>query len=154
MFVFISLYLIGWHLTPAGATSRHVPGSGMIGMKQPNISTDRCIMQVGGSYHASWWDEGFSLLRLQLKPGLFWYRHYPKLHEMVKYRSSRAENWTNRSGISRRVFFNSKKCFKMIIWSKKTQKCCFSWKKIFEKPHASHQICKKWKIRYNPVNFD
>ena len=96
----------------------------------------------------------YTIYRLQLKRGLFWYRNYPKLHEMVKYRSSRALDWTNRSGISRRVFFNSKKCWKMIIWSKKTQKCCFSWKKIFEKPHASHQICKKWKFRYNLIEFN
>ena len=47
--------------------------------------------------------------RLQLKRGLFWYRHYPKLHEMVKYRSSRAENLTNLREISMPVFFNSKR---------------------------------------------
>ena len=33
---------------------------------------------------------GHLICRLQLKRGLFWYRHYPKLHQMVKYGSSRA----------------------------------------------------------------
>ena len=47
----------------------------------------------------------FMICRLQLKRGLFWYRHYPKLHEMVKYRSSRAEILTNLRGNSTCVFF-------------------------------------------------
>ena len=84
--------------------------------------------------------------RLQLKPRLFWYRNYQKLHEMVKYRSSRAETWTNRSGISRRVFFNSKKCWKMIIWSKKTQKCCFSWKKSLRSKMPHTKFVKNQKL--------
>ena len=46
--------------------------------------------------------------RLQLKRGLFWYRHYPKLHQIVKYRSSRAEFWTNLRQISMRVFVTAK----------------------------------------------
>ena len=81
-----------------------------------------------------------NLNRLQLKRGLFWYRNYPKLHEMVKYRSSRALVWTNRSGISRRIFFNSKKCWKIIIWSKKTQQCCFLEKKYLRSkmPHTKN----------------
>ena len=49
------------------------------------------------------------LYQLQLKRGLFWYRHYPKLHQMVKYGSSRALVWTIRRQITLRVFFNSKK---------------------------------------------
>ena len=32
---------------------------------------------------------------LQLKRGLFWYGHHPKMHEMVSDRSSRAESWTD-----------------------------------------------------------
>ena len=93
-------------------------------------------------------------LILQDRPRLFWYRHYQKLHEIVKYRSSRAENLTNLREISMRVFFNSKKCEKMTIWSKQIQKCSFSWKQIFEKPHASHQICKKWKNEYTLIRFN
>ena len=45
------------------------------------------------------------IYRLQLKRGLFWYRHYPKLHRMVKYGSSRALVWTIRRQITLRVFF-------------------------------------------------
>ena len=47
-------------------------------------------------------------IRLQLKRGLFWYRHYPKLHQMVKHGSSRALVWTIRRQITLRVFFISK----------------------------------------------
>ena len=90
--------------------------------------------------------------RLQLKRGLFWYRNYPKLHEMVKYRSSRALDWTNRSGISRRVFFNSKKCWKMTIRPKKTQKCCFSWKNLWEATCLTPKMGKQ--IRYNPLKIN
>ena len=45
----------------------------------------------------------------------------PKMYEMVSDRSSRAENWTDLRKISMRVFFNSKNCAKMIIWSKQIQ---------------------------------
>ena len=54
-------------------------------------------------------DYVYFLRRLHLKRGLFWYRHYPKLHQMVKYRSSRALVWTNLRQISLRVFFTSNK---------------------------------------------
>ena len=67
--------------------------------------------------------------RLQLKRGLFWYWHHPKMHEMVSDRSSRAENLTDLRKISMRILFKSKKCGKMTIWSKKTQKCHFFVKK-------------------------
>jgi len=87
----------------------------------------------------------YTNIRLQLNLELFWYRNYQKMHEMVKYRSSRALVWTNRSGISRRVFFNSKKCWKMITWCKKTQKCCFSWKNLWE------AICLKPKLEKTNV---
>ena len=40
---------------------------------------------------------------------------------MVSDRSSRAENWTDLRKMSMRVFFDSNKCGKMTIWSKKTQ---------------------------------
>ena len=62
---------------------------------------------------------GHTFSRLQLKRGLFWYGHHPKMHEMVSDRSSRAENWTDLLKFSMRVFFDSNKCGKMIIWSKK-----------------------------------
>ena len=45
-------------------------------------------------------------------------RNHPKMHEMVSDRSSRAENCTDIHKISMRVFFNSKKCGQMTIWSK------------------------------------
>ena len=83
------------------------------------------------------------MFRLQLKRGLFWYRLYPKLHQMVKYGSSRAIAWTIRRHITLRVFFIKKKLRKMTIWSKRTRTCWFSWKQIFEKLHASHQNWKK-----------
>ena len=37
----------------------------------------------------------YTLYRLQVKPRLFWYRHHPKMHEMVSDASSQAENWTD-----------------------------------------------------------
>ena len=46
--------------------------------------------------------------RLQLKPGLFWYRHDPQMHEMVSDGSSLAEIWTTFRKKSMRVFFCSK----------------------------------------------
>ena len=70
-------------------------------------------------------------------------RHYPKLHQMVNNGTSRALIHVIRCQITLRVFFISKKSRKMTIWSKKTQKCWCSWKKIFEKLHASHQSWKK-----------
>ena len=60
--------------------------------------------------------------RLQLKRGLFWYGHHPKMLEMVSDRSSRAENWTDLRKNSMRVFFDLKECGKMITWSKKRKK--------------------------------
>mgnify|MGYP007112325079 CR=1 FL=1 len=92
--------------------------------------------------------------RLPLKSRLFRYRHHPKMHEMVSDRSSRAENWTDLPKISMRVFFDSNKFGKMAIWSKKTQKCRFSWKKIFEKLHGPYQSCKIHFIRYNLLKFN
>ena len=77
-----------------------------------------------------------AVCRLQLKRGLLWYRHFPKLQEMVKYGSSRALVWTNLRQFALRVLFTSKKLGKMITWSKKKQTCCFSWKQIFEKLFA------------------
>ena len=67
-----------------------------------------------------------SVCRLQLKRGLFWYGHHPKMQEMVSDRSSRAENWADLRKISMRVFFNSKKCGTNVIWSKKMRQCSFS----------------------------
>ena len=43
--------------------------------------------------------------RLQLKRGLFWYGHHPKMHELVSDRSSRGDNWTDVRKISMRVFW-------------------------------------------------
>ena len=63
--------------------------------------------------------------RLHLKRGFFWYRHYPKLHQMVEYRSSRALVWTNLRQISMRVFFASRKWGKMTRWSKKHKNVVF-----------------------------
>ena len=61
--------------------------------------------------------------RLQLKRGLFWYRHHPKLHQMVKYGSSRALVRTIRRQITLRVFFTLKQLRKMTVWSNKNQNC-------------------------------
>ena len=59
------------------------------------------------------------------------------MHEMVSDRSSRAEILTNLRKISMRVFFNSRKCGTMTIWSKKTQACNFPLK-IFENLDGSY----------------
>ena len=48
--------------------------------------------------------------RLQLKRGLFWYRHHPNMLEMVSDRSSRADNWTDLRKMSMRIFFGSNTC--------------------------------------------
>ena len=80
----------------------------------------------------------FKKYRLQLKRGLFWYRHYLKLHQMVKYRNSGADFWTNLPQISSCVFFNSKPLGKMPIWSKKHKHIVFG-EKILDLLHASHQ---------------
>ena len=72
----------------------------------------------------------YPICRLQLKRRLFWYRHHPKMHEMGSDRSSRAENWTDLPKNSMRVFFDSKKCGKMIVWSKKLEHLVFREKKI------------------------
>ena len=65
-----------------------------------------------------------------------------KMHEMAKYRSSRADIWTNLRQFSIRFFFNSKKWETMTIWPKTKQNKSFVVKKNFEKLHASHQ---SWK---------
>ena len=80
--------------------------------------------------------------RLQLKRGLFWYRHHPKMHDMVSNRSSRADFLANHREISMRVFFRSSKCGEVTIWSNQKHKTSFPWLKIFEKLHAS---CQSWK---------
>ena len=51
---------------------------------------------------------------------------------------SRAENLTNLREFSMRVFLNSEKCGRMIIWSKQIQKCCFSWKKTTLRSRMPH----------------
>ena len=56
------------------------------------------------------------ICRLQLKRGLFWYRHHLKMHEMVSDRSSQAENLSDLRKISMHIFFNSHKNGKMTLW--------------------------------------
>ena len=46
----------------------------------------------------------------KLSGGLFWYGHHPKMHEMVSYRSSQAENCTDLRKMSMHFFFGSNKC--------------------------------------------
>ena len=74
--------------------------------------------------------------RLQLKRGLFWYRHYPKLHQMVKYGSSRALVWTIRRQITLRIFFTSRKINKNDNMVQKNTNMLIFVKQIFEKLHA------------------
>ena len=90
-------------------------------------------------------ENNHEILRLQLKRGLFWYRHYPKWYQMVKYRSSRALVWTSLRQISLRVFFTLKKLGGMTMWSKRNKIVVFR-EKIFEKLHASHQSWKKTNV--------
>ena len=78
--------------------------------------------------------------RLQLERGLFWYRRYPKIHEIVSDWSSRVDFLTSFREMSMRVFFNSKKCGKMILWSTRNQMRSFFAKKNFEKI-SSYQSC-------------
>ena len=118
------------------------------------IERDTYISYKYGMCKRMYYINIYTYIRLQLKRGLFWYRHHPKMHEMVSDRSSRAENLTDLRKISMRVFFNSKKCGKMTIWSKKTQKCRFSWKKIFEKLHGPYQSWKKQIFRYNLLKLN
>ena len=92
----------------------------------------------------------YTSYRLQLKRGLFWYRHYPKLHQMVKHRSSRALVWTNLRQISLRVFLFWKNEGKMIIWSKQSQTCWFSWKNYM--PHT--KVGQKQMFRYNLLKIN
>ena len=89
-------------------------------------------------------------VRLQLKHGLFWYGHHPKMHEMVSDRSSRAENWTVLRKVSMPFFFNSRKCGKMIIWLNKTQQCSFSWNKNLSEATLTIPKLEKKKVRDNP----
>ena len=79
--------------------------------------------------------------RLQLKQGLFWYRLYPKIREMVSDQNSRDDFWTNLRQMSMCSFFYSNKCGKMTILPPQTKACRFSVEQIFEKLHAS---CQSW----------
>ena len=84
--------------------------------------------------------------RLQLRRGLFWYRNYQNLHQMVKYRSWQALVWTNLRQISLRIFFNSRKLGKITTWSKNTQKCNFSF---FVKTNIWEATCLTTKLEKN-----
>ena len=89
--------------------------------------------------------------RLQLKRGLFWYGHHPKMHEMVSDRSSRAGNRTDFRNISMRVFFDSNKCETNTKLGR--QKC----KNVihFLKSYRCHtKIGKKPFIRYNLIQLN
>ena len=57
-----------------------------------------------------------TICRLQLKQGLFWYGHHPKILEMVSDRSSGAETWKDLRKISMRVLFDSNKCKQIQLW--------------------------------------
>ena len=74
---------------------------------------------------STWPKAIYTYIRLQLKRGLFWYRHYPKFHQMVKYASSRALVWTICRQITLRVFFTSNKWKKNTIWSNKNTNMLF-----------------------------
>ena len=92
-------------------------------------------------------------LRLQLKRGLFWYRRYPKLHQMVKYGSSRDLVRTIRRQITLRVFFIRKNAEKWLYGPKNTKMLNFV-KTFFEKLHASHQCWKKQMFPYNLLTIN
>ena len=82
--------------------------------------------------------------RLQLKRGLFWYRHHPEMHEMVSDRSSRAETWSDLRKNSMRIFSirTNEENDNMV---EKEKKCCVFVKQIFEKLHGPYQSWKKQK---------
>ena len=73
---------------------------------------------------------------------------------MVKSRSSRALVWTNLRRIWLRVFFTLEKCEKIIIWSKKTQKCNILSKKSLRSYIPHTKVGKKQMFRYNLLKFN
>jgi hypothetical protein len=94
----------------------------------------------------------FGQCRLQLKRGLFWYWHHPKMNEMVSDRSSRAENLTDRRKISMRVFFYSKNVEKLSYGRKQLKNVVFRWNKYLRSYTGLTKFGKKQKT-YNPIKF-
>ena len=81
--------------------------------------------------------------RLQLKRGLFWYRHHPKIHEMVSDRSWRAANWTDLRKLSMRVFLGLGKYKRNTRLGQQNANMWLFVKQIFEKLQVPHQNGKK-----------
>ena len=94
----------------------------------------------------------YILSRLQLKRGLLWYRHYPKLHQMVKYGSSRALVRTIRRQITLRVFVNLKKIGKTNC-PKKHKNVVFRGKTSL-RSYMPHTKVGKKMFRHNPHNIN
>ena len=95
----------------------------------------------------------FIIFRLQLKRGLFW-------TDIIQ----NCTKWSNMGvhGLSYGPFVAKLHCASFLIRKneeksqygrQKTQTCCFSWKQIFEKLHASHQSWKKQMFQYNPLTI-
>jgi len=78
--------------------------------------------------------------RIQLKRGLFWYRHHPNFHEMVSDRSSRAENWTDQ-------IFRKCQCAYFLVQQKnKKLKLCSTYGNKIEQKSKIFYILKCFNI--------
>ena len=91
-------------------TEVHYDGS-PIKFSPQKVDVTSLVLQQAGWGGWITWGWGYIILwnesRLQLKRGLFWYKHHPKVNEMVSDRSSQAENWTDIRKMSMHVFFGS-----------------------------------------------
>ena len=78
-------------------------------MEADTTNAPKCTKNLSGpkSENHGWAKPGIPLeiQRFQLKRGLFWYRHRPKMHEMVLDRSSRADFLTKVRKNSMRICF-------------------------------------------------
>ena len=71
-----------------------------------------------------------SKCRLQVKGGLFWYGHYPNMHEMVSDGTSWVDLHTDLREISVCGFLEAKDKRTHVLWSNQTRTCRVSWKHI------------------------
>ena len=92
--------------------------------------------------------------RLELKRGLFWYRHHPKIHDTGSDGSLRAEDWTTLRKSSMRVFCVSNIMHTNTIVGQQHAQMYFFVNQIFEKLLGPYQSGKKQFIRYNLIEFN
>ena len=93
-----------------------------------------------------WTTQWNAYIRIQLKRGLCWYRHHPKMYERALYRNSRADLLTNLLDISMRVFLIRTNVGTWHHGQKKqknTHNCCFSWTNLWETTRIIPKLEKK-----------